>query len=48
MKLKVLSLFLLLSATAFGQTSKFSVEVAYPIPVDNNFLGENYQGIADL
>jgi len=48
MKLKALSFFLLLTATAFGQTSKFSIEAAYPIPVDNNFLGKNYQGIADL
>lgn len=37
-----------LSALSFGQATKFSVEAAYPIPVDQNFVGDNYTGIADL
>ncbi|HRG18871.1 MAG TPA: outer membrane beta-barrel protein [Flavobacterium lutivivi] len=47
MKLGHLFFFLLLSSIISAQTSKFSVEAGYPIPVGDNFL-ENYTGIANL
>lgn len=31
----------------FGQKTKFSIEASYPLPIDNNFIGE-YKGIADF
>ncbi|MFN2261035.1 MAG: outer membrane beta-barrel protein [Psychroflexus sp.] len=31
-----------------AQESNFSVELNYPVPVDNNFMGENYKGIIDF
>lgn len=48
MKSKILSLFLLFSALTFAQTNKFSIEAAYPLPVDQNFLGDHFKGVADL
>lgn len=43
-------LFLLLcsSLSLFSQESKFSIELNYPLPIDNNFIGKNYTGIIDL
>jgi opacity protein-like surface antigen len=48
MKIKILLLFLLFSSFAFSQTSKFSIEAGYPLPIDNNFLGDHFKGIADV
>lgn len=31
-----------------SQNSDFSVDVHYPVPIDNNFIGENFQGIVGL
>ncbi len=33
---------------SFSQDSKFSLEVNYPIPIDENFIGKNLYGIVDL
>ena len=33
---------------SFAQDSKFNLELNYPIPIDNNFVGENYSGIIDF
>ena len=48
MKLRILFLFLLFSLFSNAQTSKFSVEAAYPLPIDQNFLGDHFNGIGDL
>ncbi len=42
--------FLLISIcfSSFAQNSKLSLEVNYPLPIDNNFIGKNYTGIIDL
>ncbi|MCF6132393.1 outer membrane beta-barrel protein [Flavobacterium wongokense] len=48
MKFKFLYAFLLLSALSFAQTTKFAIEAAYPLPIDNNFLGDHFKGVADL
>ena len=32
----------------YSQESKVSVELNYPVPIDNNFLGENFNGLVDL
>ncbi|AWI25904.1 outer membrane beta-barrel protein [Flavobacterium pallidum] len=47
MKSKFFVLLLLYSAMAMAQ-SKLSIEAKYPVPVGNNFIGENYKGIAGL
>lgn len=46
---RVILIGLLLVATvkSFSQDSKFSIEVNHPIPIDKNFVGENYHGIID-
>lgn len=41
-------LLLLTTISANCQNSKFSVEVNYPLPLGDNFIKENYQGIVDL
>lgn len=41
-------LIFLFSIKLFSQDSKFSIELNYPIPVDKNFIGENYKGVIDL
>jgi len=43
-----LTLLLIFSIKLFSQDSKFSLELNYPIPIDNNFIGENYNGIIDI
>lgn len=48
MKFKILSLFLLLSSITIAQTSKFSIEAAYPLPIGQNFLGDHFKGIVDV
>ena len=44
----LLTLSLILTIKSFSQDSKFSIELNYPIPKDNNFFGENYNGIIDF
>ena len=48
MKFITLSFLVLLTSLTFAQTSKFSIEAAYPLPVDQNFIGDKFKGIADL
>lgn len=48
MKIKFLSALLLFSVISIAQTSKFSIEAAYPLPIDNYFLGDHFKGVADL
>ncbi|UKM65357.1 porin family protein [Flavobacteriaceae bacterium GSB9] len=49
MKQNLLLVFLLIfTIKSFSQDSKFSLELNYPIPIDNNFIGENYNGIIDF
>ncbi len=49
MKQKLLLVFLLIvTIKTFSQDSKFSLEVNFPIPIGDNFLGENYNGIVDI
>jgi hypothetical protein len=36
------------SSLSFGQLTKFSVEASYPLPVDQNFVGDHFKGVADL
>ncbi len=49
MKQKLLLVFLLfVTIKTFSQDSKFSLEVNFPIPIGDNFLGENYNGIVDI
>jgi len=44
----LLTLLLIFSIKSFSQDSKFSLELNYPIPTDNNFVGESYNGIIDI
>ncbi|MVO08375.1 outer membrane beta-barrel protein [Flavobacterium sp. TP390] len=48
MKKTLLFVFLNLNLFLFSQESKLSIELNYPIPVDNNFIGKNYNGIVDI
>ena len=48
MKKIVLSVLLLFSAVVFSQEKKISLELNYPYPADNNFIGNNYKGIIDV
>jgi hypothetical protein len=48
MKKTLLILFLNLNLALFSQESKLSIELNYPIPADNNFIGKNYTGIVDI
>ncbi|UMB52534.1 porin family protein [Lutibacter sp. A64] len=41
-------LFLLFTINSFSQDSKFSIGVNFPVLIDNNHYGENYNGIIDL
>lgn len=45
---KILLLAILSTSFCFGQLTKFSIEGAYPLPIDKNFVGDNYKGIADV
>lgn len=48
MKHKLILAFLLIfSLSIFSQDSKFSVELNYPLTIDDNLLGRNYNGIVD-
>lgn len=44
----VLSVLSLISVTVFSQEKKISLELNYPYPADNNFIGNNYKGIIDV
>jgi len=44
----LLTLLLIFSIKSFSQESNFSLELNYPIPIDKNFIGENYDGIIDI
>lgn len=44
----VLAFVLIFTIKSFAQDSKFSIEASYPIPSDNNFIGENYTGLVDV
>ena len=49
MKHKFIVLLLLAIFTkSFAQDSKFSIELNYPLAIDNNFIGDDYSGIIDL
>lgn len=49
MKQKILLIILLtISIKSFSQDSKLGLQLNYPIPVGNNFVGENYHGIIDV
>lgn len=43
-----LTLLLIFTIKSFSQDSKFSLELNYPVPIDENFVGKNYSGIIDL
>lgn len=47
-KLLFLITVLIFSLKSFSQDSKISLEVNYPIPMGDNFIGEFYDGIADI
>lgn len=48
--MKKLFLILLLAAGSqtFSQITKFSIEASYPLPIDKNFVGDQFTGIADI
>ena len=48
MKKTLLILLLNFNLALFSQEYKLSIELNYPIPVDNNFIGKNYTGIVDI
>ncbi|WP_396149831.1 outer membrane beta-barrel protein [Flavobacterium sp.] len=49
MRLKLITILLLFfTITLLSQDSKFSVEANFPIPIGDNFLGKNYNGIFDV
>ncbi|HSD06753.1 outer membrane beta-barrel protein [Flavobacterium sp.] len=48
MKQKLLALLLILSIKSFSQDSKLTIEMHYPIPIDQNFIGKSYNGIIDI
>jgi len=48
MKKTLLILLLNINLALFSQESKLSIELNYPIPVGNNFIGKNYTGIIDI
>ena len=38
----------LISLEGYSQDLKMSIELSYPLPIDKNFVGDNYNGIIDL
>lgn len=44
----LLCLLLILSVNSFSQESNFSLELNYPIIVDQNFIGKEYNGLVDM
>lgn len=48
MKQKLLLTFMVIfGIKSFSQDSNFSIELNYPIPIDDNLIGRNYNGIID-
>lgn len=47
-KALVLGFILIFSLTLFSQNSKLSIEANYPLTLDDNFFGGNYNGIVDV
>ena len=48
MKFKLFIVVILLSySNLFSQDSNFNVELNYPLPIDDNFIGRNYNGIIE-
>ncbi len=39
---------LLVTAFSFAQVSKFSLEASYPFAIGDNFMGKDYDGIAEI
>lgn len=48
MRIKLLGLLCVITTISMGQTSPFSIEASYPLPMGSNFLGEHFKGVADL
>ena len=44
----ILFLIVLLPSAIFAQDRKFSLEANYPITIDKNFIGSNYNGAIDV
>lgn len=44
---KIIGLMLLVNAM-FAQTSDWSLEINYPLVIDQNFVGQNFDGLAEL
>ena len=44
----ILAFVVIFTIKSFAQDSKFSIEASYPLPVDNNLIGENYTGLIDI
>lgn len=42
------TLILMVTSNAFGQSNKLDVDLNYPFPFGENFIGKNYSGMADL
>lgn len=47
-KLILIAILCLFTQKGFSQYSNFSFELNYPMMLDNNFIGENYNGLLDL
>jgi hypothetical protein len=43
-----IGLILIFTSKSFSQTSNFTIEANYPMLIDNNFYGREYNGILDL
>ena len=44
----LLILLIIISIKSFSQVTKVSLELNYPEPIDENFIGKNYKGIVDF
>ncbi|TDE30273.1 porin family protein [Flavobacterium ranwuense] len=44
----LLALLLIFSIKSLSQDSKLSIEMNFPIPIDQNFIGKSYNGIIDV
>ncbi|AZQ59644.1 hypothetical protein EJ994_12815 [Maribacter sp. MJ134] len=47
-KIIIFALLIIVTSKLFSQNEKFGIEVNYPVLIDNNFIGVNYNGIIDL
>lgn len=43
-----LVLLCIVSIEVYSQESKFNIELSYPLTIDSNFIGKNYNGIIDI